>query len=251
MTQSPPATSRNDSGAKGRFIRRMFDTIAPDYDRLNSWVSLGMDRFWRRRAVRHMPSEGWIADWCAGTGDMAAEYFRQGNKGRVVMCDFSTEMRRLSDAKIPADAKSRCFYVCCDVTRTPFRDGVFDGQMQGFAIRNLMNRAAFFKEAFRSSTKGGRGALLDLSVPASAIWRAICHLHFRVIAPRIVALVARRGVFAYRYLSESVEHHAVPQQITEEMTQAVFPDVRHRSLMGGIGAIFMWGKRPEQNSLGT
>lgn len=227
---------------KARFIRRMFDTIAPDYDRLNSWVSLGMDRFWRRNAIKRMPAEGLIVDWCAGSGDMSKEYLRRkGNQGRVVLCDFSAEMRRIYDSRLTAEERRRCFYVCCDVTKTPFRDGVFDGQMQGFAIRNLMNRPSFFAEVKRVGRQGHRGALLDLSVPRFPLWRWVCNFYFHVIAPRLVAILTKRGVFAYRYLAESIEHHMDPRDIVKEIQTAGIPDAEYVSLAGGIGAIFVWG----------
>jgi demethylmenaquinone methyltransferase/2-methoxy-6-polyprenyl-1,4-benzoquinol methylase len=224
----------------------MFDTIAPDYDRLNRWVSLGLDRSWRRRAVARMPKSGWIADWCAGTGDMAIEYLRnQSNDGLVVMCDFSREMRRVSGARLDERSRKRCFYVCCDVTKAPFRDGVFAGQMQGFAIRNLPDRRPFFAEVRRCDAADGRGALLDLSVPGNAVWRALCNFYFRAIAPRLVALLARRGVFAYRYLSESIHHHAKASQVVAEMQEAGIADAEYVSLAGGIGVIFTWGRRED------
>ena len=220
----------------------MFDTIAPDYDRLNAWVSFRMDRLWRRRAVRQMPSHGWIADWCAGTGDMAREYLKRTNvTGQVVLCDFSTEMKRLSEARLSNVDRSQYYYVCCDVTRAPFKDGVFSGQMQGFAVRNLENRPAFFRELNRCQQENGQGALVDLSVPSSPLWRWICNFYFGRIAPRIVALVARRGVFAYRYLSESVEHHSPPEEIVKQMSDSGLAGVRFQPLAGGIGGIYIWG----------
>ncbi len=230
--------------AKARFIRRMFDTIAPDYDRLNTWVSFGLDRLWRRRAARAMPLEGWIADWCAGTGALARVYLRRrGSRGRVVLCDFSSEMERLSDGMFTPAESSRVFYVCCDVTHPPFRDRVFAGQMMGFSLRNLISRPQFFQEAHRCAAPNGQGALLDLSSPRFGPWRWLCRLHFGIIAPLIVRLVARRGEFAYRYLSESIFRHASPTEIVSEIKTAGFPDARHDSLSGGIGVIFRWGPK--------
>jgi demethylmenaquinone methyltransferase/2-methoxy-6-polyprenyl-1,4-benzoquinol methylase len=241
----PSPRSAAGENAKARFIRRMFDTIAPDYDRLNTWVSFGMDRFWRRRTVRAMPRDGWIADWCAGTGALARTYLRRrGTSGRVVMCDFSAEMCRLSGNMFTPAERPRVFYVCCDVTKPPFRDGVFDGQMMGFSIRNLTCRTAFFAEARRCAASSGCGALLDLSSPRFRPWRWLCRFHFNMAAPLIVKLVARRGMYAYRYLSESIFHQADPQQITDEIRAAGFPDARFRSLAGGVGVIFRWGPRP-------
>ncbi len=237
-----PTPVPSQPSAKSRFIRRMFDTIAPDYDRLNTWVSLGLDHRWRRRAARLMPNDGWIADWCAGTGDLARAYLRRkGTSGRVVLCDFSAEMRRLHEAKFTTAEKARMFYVSCDVTRAPFRDGVFNGQLMGFSLRNLTSRTAFFMEAARCSASDGRGALVDLANPRVAIWRWACRIHFTVIAPMMVSLLARRGMYAYRYLAESIRRQPPPEQIVAEMRSAGLPGAGCRLLAGGVGALFHWG----------
>ena len=36
-------------------IRRMFGAIAPRYDLMNRLMTFGLDRLWRRRAVRRVP----------------------------------------------------------------------------------------------------------------------------------------------------------------------------------------------------
>ena len=56
-------------------IRKMFNRIAPQYDRLNRIISLGLDRSWRRRALHllapYQPKE--VLDVATGTGDLAIE----------------------------------------------------------------------------------------------------------------------------------------------------------------------------------
>ncbi len=57
-------------------IRQMFDTIASDYDFLNHLMSLGVDRGWRRKALKaivpaQIPAGFKVLDVACGTGDFS------------------------------------------------------------------------------------------------------------------------------------------------------------------------------------
>ncbi|HEY9796434.1 MAG TPA: class I SAM-dependent methyltransferase, partial [Leptolyngbyaceae cyanobacterium] len=54
-------------------IRDLFDRIAPVYDQLNNWLSLGQHRVWKLMAVKWSnPNPGNIGlDLCCGSGDLA------------------------------------------------------------------------------------------------------------------------------------------------------------------------------------
>jgi demethylmenaquinone methyltransferase/2-methoxy-6-polyprenyl-1,4-benzoquinol methylase len=60
---------------KGEHIREMFDSIAPRYDLLNRLLSLGIDRKWRRFAVKQIrfAEGGKVLDVATGTADVALE----------------------------------------------------------------------------------------------------------------------------------------------------------------------------------
>ena len=60
---------------KGEQIQQMFGAIAPRYDFLNHLLSFGIDRRWRKAAVRLVkaPEGGRILDVATGTGDLALE----------------------------------------------------------------------------------------------------------------------------------------------------------------------------------
>ena len=68
------STSRDPARIAG-----MFDAIAWRYDRLNHLLSLGLDRVWRRRAIRELAlADGdRVLDVCTGTGDLALEAVRK------------------------------------------------------------------------------------------------------------------------------------------------------------------------------
>ena len=69
---------------EAKAIKKMFSGISRRYDFLNHLLSLGIDRGWRRRAVRSLrstsrgPSPGRALDLCCGTGDLTLELSRGG-----------------------------------------------------------------------------------------------------------------------------------------------------------------------------
>ena len=60
-------------GSKSEQIEQMFDHIAPTYDKLNHTLSLGVDRYWRNRAIKALKSckPRRMLDVATGTGDFA------------------------------------------------------------------------------------------------------------------------------------------------------------------------------------
>ena len=64
----------NFSEDKKAAVESMFDSIAWRYDFLNHFLSFGIDRIWRRRAIRII-SKSYkspnILDVATGTGDLA------------------------------------------------------------------------------------------------------------------------------------------------------------------------------------
>ena len=71
-------------------IRQMFDTIASDYDFLNHLMSLGVDRGWRRKALKaivpaHIPAGFKVLDVACGTGDFSLAIARALAVGRGLL----------------------------------------------------------------------------------------------------------------------------------------------------------------------
>ena len=81
-------------------IGNLFNRIAPTYDKLNHLLSAGIDRRWRRKAVKMMRRNDNVLDVAVGTGDLAVELLQQSKAACVVGIDLSDEMMRLGREKM-------------------------------------------------------------------------------------------------------------------------------------------------------
>lgn len=78
-----------------------FNKIASTYDRLNHIMTLGLDRQWRKRAVKEfstLNSQFSVLDVACGTGDMVVELVKRGCM--VTGVDLSEEMLAIALHKI-------------------------------------------------------------------------------------------------------------------------------------------------------
>ena len=82
--------------------REMFTSIAPRYDFLNRLLSVGQDRYWRKRAIDLLdPIENeQILDVATGTGDMVIEVAKRNLPVQIFGIDFSQRMLDFGRVKI-------------------------------------------------------------------------------------------------------------------------------------------------------
>src|SRR5579863_3040810 len=86
-----PMNQAPDRGKAAR-IRDMFATIVPHYDLVNTLMTFGLDRRWRRITVAMAePTAALALDIATGTGELAFELARAGAR-TVVGVDFCYEM---------------------------------------------------------------------------------------------------------------------------------------------------------------
>jgi demethylmenaquinone methyltransferase/2-methoxy-6-polyprenyl-1,4-benzoquinol methylase len=209
-------------------VRGMFDRIAPVYDVMNRVMTAGLDRRWRRLAVREVvwPSDR-VLDACCGTGDFAVQAERRG--GRVVGLDFSERMLERARRK-----SGTIEWVQGDALELPFADGAFDVVTVGFGVRNLESLERGLAELGRVLRPGGRIAVLEITRP-----RGVLRPFFRVWLDVLVPLAGKvlPGGKAYTYLPASVRRFPGPEDLSALLEGAGFADVRYRLLGGGSVAL--------------
>ena len=234
----PRASSRAESeelfgAGRERAVERMFDRAASRYDLLNRLLTFGLDRRWRRRAVRmlDLPANALVADLACGTGDLCGELRRAGH--RAVGLDFSAGMLRQAQGPAPL--------VRADVLRLPLGDGAVDGAVCGFALRNLADLGTFFAEGARVVRPGGRIALLEVAEPTCRVLRWGHRLYFGHLVPFIGGLLSDR--VAYRYLPDSLRLLPAPDRLAEQLAAAGFEEVEHRLLSAGVAQLLTATRR--------
>lgn len=224
-------------------IRSMFDRIAGAYDRLNRILTVGVDRSWRRKAVRALGDlNGKRAlDLCSGTGDMVIEMHRQsrGKMKEIVALDFSEKMLELARQKIAKLAENpKITLQQADVTELPLPDSSFDLATVAFGIRNVNNIPAALSEVRRTLKAGGRFVILEFSMPRSAVALWVYRIYLRHILPRIGGALSG-DQSAYRYLNQSAEAFPSPENFAEILSQAGFAPVSHKPLTFGLVTIYV------------
>jgi demethylmenaquinone methyltransferase/2-methoxy-6-polyprenyl-1,4-benzoquinol methylase len=216
-------------------VRGMFDRIAPVYDVMNRAMTMGLDRRWRRLAVRESVRPGdRVLDACCGTGDLALAA-RDAGAGEVVGVDFSEPMLERARRKA-----SDLEWVQGDLLALPFADGSFDVATCGFGIRNVEDLEAGLRELGRVLRPGGRLAVLEITRPTGLL-RPFFRLWFDVLIPLAGKLLP--GGKAYTYLPASVRRFPGPDDLAAVFGQAGFGDVSYRLLAGGIVALHL-AKKP-------
>lgn len=219
--------------------QRMFDRIAPRYDLLNSLMSLGLHRYWRRIAVRHLLSAGGrdFLDIGCGTGDVALSILRQSPGARVTGIDPSSGMLALAVAKARrAGLADRVVYRNGDATALPFPDAAFDGIVCAFCLRNIADRRAALMEMRRVLRPGGTLAILELTAPRNGLLRGIHRLYTHGVIPLMGWILSQKS--AYQYLADSIDHFPPAPVVGEELVKAGFTGAEHRPLTGGFVTLF-------------
>jgi demethylmenaquinone methyltransferase / 2-methoxy-6-polyprenyl-1,4-benzoquinol methylase len=234
-------TPRDYLGPDSGRIQEMFAGIASRYDFLNHFLSVSIDRRWRRIAaakVRDLvgQSPALCLDACCGTGDLAIALNRSMNT-HVIAADFCHPM--LTRAAQKADGRVRV--IEADAVQLPFPNTSFDAVTIAFGLRNLQDRNAGLREIRRVLKPGGAAVILEFSKPAIPIFRQMFEFYFRNVLPAVGAIISGNST-AYRYLHDSVQVFPDQQQLLEMMRNADFTGAAYCNLSGGIAALH-WGRR--------
>ncbi|MDR0989655.1 MAG: bifunctional demethylmenaquinone methyltransferase/2-methoxy-6-polyprenyl-1,4-benzoquinol methylase UbiE [Prevotellaceae bacterium] len=230
----------NQPGTKSQQVEQMFNTIATDYDRLNHALALGIDRRWRRTAIRSLLPyrPGQILDVATGTGDFALLNYRLLRPGQITGIDLSEGMMEVARAKVEkAGLADRIRLRREDCTHLSFADGSFDAVTVAFGVRNFEHLNRCLEEMFRVLRPGGQLVILELSVPARFPMRQLYGLYSAVVIPLLGRLLSRGGS-AYTYLPQSIRAFPQGRALQTIIAKAGFGEVSFRRLTAGICTLY-------------
>src|SRR5919199_574940 len=221
-------------------IRRMFDAIAPDYDRLNHTLSFGQDVLWRITAARRARlGPGEVAlDVGTGTGDLAFALLRRSaSTSRVVGLDLAGEMFELARLKAARHGlRDRFAAVQGSSLDIPAANASFDRVVSAFTLRNVADLEITLDEMRRVLRPGGRIVLLELSKPPPGVFAHVYRTYFYGLLPRAASLLGG-DPGAYAYLPDSLTPFPDADRLATLLANAGFRRIRYTRLTFGVAAL--------------
>ncbi|WP_431273974.1 class I SAM-dependent methyltransferase [Variovorax ureilyticus] len=218
-----------DEADHQRFLRRIFDDTAPDYDRIERVLAMGSGPWYRRSALQRagLREGDEVLDVGIGTGLVAREALRLiGPQGRLVGVDPSPGM--MGEVSLSA---VELVQGCAEALPRP--DASCDFVSMGYALRHISDVNAAFSEFFRVLRPGGRLLVLEITKPAGRVGTAVLKAYMRSVVPVIAKVVAHRQDTAelWRFYWDTIEACIVPNLVLEALRSAGFEKVdRHTEL---------------------
>lgn len=207
LTQQEQVKPYSNQGSKKSQVSTMFDNIAPWYDFLNHFLSLGIDISWRKKTIASLrdikPRK--ILDVATGTGDLAIEAVRQLSPEKVIGIDISNEMLEVGRGKLSKKNLTPTIELLTgDSENIAFADNTFDAVTVAFGVRNFENLEKGLSEMLRVLKPGGKVAILEFSMPTLFPFKQLYHFYFRNFLP-VIGRITSKDPKAYSYLYESVQ----------------------------------------------
>jgi len=230
------------AGKKEKIVQQHFTAIARRYDLMNSILSLGLHRLWKRIAVKTLKlKEGdRIIDVCGGTGDLTLLASRTiGHAGRVIVYDLNRAMLEAGRPKaVRAPFGETISWVQGDAENLSCADQSFDAAMVGFGVRNLTHLEKGLREMHRVLKPGGKLMCLEFSKPPASWFRLLYDLYSYTIMP-LAGRLCTGSLEAYTYLFESIRTFPSPEALASLLEEIGFSQVTHHKLTQGIAVIHL------------
>lgn len=229
--------------SKKEQVTEMFDNIAPRYDFLNHFLSMGIDIRWRRKAVKMLKAYNpkIVLDIATGTGDFAVEALKL-NPEKVIGLDISPGMLEVGRQKmLKKKVNDRVEMVLGDSEDLQFEDDSIGAVTVGFGVRNFEHLEIGLGEILRVLKPGGAAVILEPAVPKKFPMKQLFGLYFRGILPLIGRMVSKDSR-AYTYLPESVKAFPNGQEFVDICTKVGFSNVKFKPLSLGICSLYLLEK---------
>ncbi len=226
--------------AHAKAVSTMFGRIVTWYDLLNTVLSCGFDRLWRRRLVREvrLGPTGRVLDLAAGTMDLSLAIRKRYPKAIVPALDFCPPMLLQGRKKLKGNHAHMVWPVAADARHLPLPDASVDCITIGFGIRNVLPRSEAFAEMHRVLVPGGRVCILEFGSGKNKIWGGFYNFYLRKLLPKIGKIFSGDPK-AYEYLANTIIAFPTARELEEELRAAGFVCAWHVPLTSGIVCMHM------------
>ncbi|MFT5780584.1 MAG: demethylmenaquinone methyltransferase/2-methoxy-6-polyprenyl-1,4-benzoquinol methylase [Crocinitomicaceae bacterium] len=228
-----------EESSKKEEVAEMFNNISKRYDFLNHFLSLGIDKAWRKKAIRQLISiePKRILDIATGTGDFAIAALKL-NPTEVIGVDISQGMLDVGIAKMKRKGLDNVIEMKLgDSEELPFEDGYFDALTVGFGVRNYQNLEKGLTDMLRVLRPGGKAIILEFSKPKKFPMKQTFGFYSKRVIPFFGKRISK-DERAYAYLPESVAAFPEGKAFTDILEKVGYNEVKMKSVTGGIATIY-------------
>jgi len=230
---------KEEKSGKKEQVAKMFDNISHRYDFLNHFLSMGIDRAWRRKAIKMLRETRprHILDVATGTGDFALQALVL-NPEKITGVDISEGMLEVGRRKVRERQLEHLIELQRgDSENLPFEENKFDAVTVAFGVRNFENLERGLREIYRVLKPGGKLVVLEFSRPRMFPFKQLYSFYFRAVLPKIGRMVSKDSA-AYTYLPESVAAFPDGEDFLRILQTVGFNNTKCKVLTLGISSIY-------------
>jgi ubiquinone/menaquinone biosynthesis methyltransferase len=222
-------------------IQALFNRIAPVYDQLNDWISLGQHRIWKRMAVKWSEASAGdtCLDLCCGSGDLAQLLAKQvGVTGQIYGVDFSSAQLAIAHQRSQNQYPPLAInWIKADALNLPFDDNSFDAATMGYGLRNVTDISCCLQELHRVLKPDAKAAILDFNRPSNAQARAFQQWYLDAI---VVPAAEKMGLTEeYAYIAPSLDRFPTGSEQVQLARKAGFVAATHYPIVGGAMGVLV------------
>jgi len=232
-------------GSKKEQVSNMFNNIARYYDFLNHFLSLGIDKLWRKRVIKELKKSNprHLLDVATGTADVAITVAKKMDVKKVVGLDIAIEMLEIGRKKVSKqNLDSIVELISGDAENLPFEDNTFDAITVAFGVRNFEHLDKGLAEMRRVLKPQGKLVVLEFSKPTLFPFKQLFNFYFSTILP-FVGRITSKDPKAYRYLYESVQAFPDGKVFLSRLNTVGYQDIKQIPLTFGISSIYIGIKK--------
>jgi demethylmenaquinone methyltransferase / 2-methoxy-6-polyprenyl-1,4-benzoquinol methylase len=226
--------------AKKNQVAKMFNSIAHRYDFLNRFLSAGIDKSWRKKAIRELkPLQPKIMlDVATGTGDMAILAYKILHPDKITGIDISDGMLEIGRKKITKlNLLHAIELIHGDSETINYNADSFDAITVAFGVRNFEHLEKGLTEMLKVLKPGGKISILEFSKPKAYLFKEVYNLYMKIVAPGFGKMLAKNKQ-AYKYLNNSVQAFPDRENFIEIMQKVGFKEPYFKQLSLGICCIY-------------
>lgn len=232
---------------KERYVRDMFNNIAKGYDIMNTLMTFGLDKGWRKFTVERseLKPGGHALDVCCGTAMLSMELANAaGADGHVTGLDFSEEMlAKGKDNLKDFPLQNIVELIQGNAMELPFEDNTFDCVTVGWGLRNVPDLRVALSEMIRVVKPGGKVVSLDMAKPSAPVFKQVYWLYFDKLVPLMGKFTAGKQS-AYNYLHDSAREFPHQELLACIFAETGLIQTRYHNLAGGVVAV-VEGRKPQ------